>query len=444
MVKFDEVVNAITKESEMPRANPWIEEVPEYLKIKNLISQKQPVIVVSGGAGTGKSTFIKWMHDEYRGKILAVAPTGIAALNIEGKTIHSMFNFPFDWIEPKDIKIKTRSPFKYVDILVIDEVSMVNANILDSIDYYLRKDRKTDKPFGGLTVLLVGDLFQLPPVDAAATRTMFKLHYNGIHKFISAKVLADMDVCAVELTKTFRQTDNRFVDLLLNIRQGKDLDDCVEEINETCVVTRDAPNGAVTLATRREDVARINALKLSKLQTPSKNYVGYADFVFKDTEIPAVNDIELKVGAQVMMLTNSSKWINGSVAEVVELKSDSIIVRVSGQSELVEVKPHCWEYFDYIIDVPNKRVERRIRGMYTQLPVQLGWAITIHKSQGQTISAVHVDLGRGTFAAGQAYVALSRCKSLETLSFAREFRTTDVIVDPTVLKFYSRIFPDRY
>lgn len=444
MPTFDDIVKSISEPGEPPREYGWIKPLPEYLKIREHIYQRKPVIVVSGGAGTGKSTFIKWLHDEFRGKILAVAPTGIAAVNIGGKTINSAFNFPLDWIEPRDVKVKARSPFKFVDVLVIDEISMVNANVLDSIDIYLRRDRKNNLPFGGLTVVLVGDLFQLPPVENAAVKSLFELHYNGIFKFFSAKVLRGIEICAQELTKTFRQKDENFVRMLLDIRQGKQVAAHIQELNDSCAIVTDAPSGAVTLASRNADVSRINSKNLDELSTPLRQYSGSADFVFKDTELPVNKEISLKVGAQVMLLNNTTKWFNGSIAEVCELKRDSIIVRVHGQSEQVQVKRVNWEYYDYIIDVKNKCVERKIRGTYTQFPVQLAWAITIHKSQGQTISAVHIDFGRGTFAPGQAYVALSRCVSMKTLSLAKELQVPDVIVDPTVLNFYAQVFPGRY
>ncbi len=415
-----------------------IQVIPEYLKIKSLLKNGCPIVLVTGGAGTGKSTFIRWIENEYVGKVLLCAPTGIAALTIGGKTLHQLCGFPPSWILSSDIRFRPQSVAAKAELLVIDEISMVNANLLDAVSEFFKLNRNSAEPFGGVQLVMVGDLFQLPPVVKSDTQPLFKSEYDT-PKFFSAHALTNADFAAVELTKPFRQTNAKFFRLLANIREGNQLGETLDVLNSSCEVTELPPDGAVWLCPRNAQVNEVNSSRLSELPGKAKLYTGILKGKFKDDRLPAPAVLELKVGAQVVMTKNSADWVNGSIAFVTEIETDKIKVRLLKAQKIVEVHMATWEQYDYVINKSSGAIERIVIGTFTQIPTILAWAMTIHKSQGLTLDAVHLDLGAGAFASGQTYVALSRVRTIDQLTFSKAIRAEDVRVDQDSSFFYESI-----
>ncbi len=412
-----------------------IEELPEYLFIKKLIDARFPIVFVTGGAGTGKSTFINWLMHHYSGGVLLAAPTAIAATNIEGKTLHSLFQLPLQWITQSAIKYAPyRQDIRNARLLVIDEISMVNANLLDGVSAFLRKNRGVDKPFGGLPVVMVGDLFQLPPVIKPGLIEFFDRFYEGRTKFYASRSLMETSITyyAVELTRTFRQSDKLFVDILSDIREGRNLQRALEVINSTCAVTDSPPAGTVWLAPRRSEVERANRQRLWQLRGRLYRFEGQVSGDYRATEgnVPSPLMLEIKVGSQVMFTQNDSlgRWVNGTVGTV-ESIGEEIVVRTQPYGKRVKVIRSKWSNFRYYWNRKSQSIEKEEVGSFCQYPLILAWAVTIHKSQGKTINKVHLDLGRGVFAFGQTYVALSRCRELGGLTLSRKLTEDDIQVD---------------
>ncbi len=415
-----------------------IEIIPEYTQVTELIESQNKIILVTGGAGTGKSTLIKWLQTLYSGQIVVLAPTGIAALTIGGSTIHRLCKFPPTFIVDADVKKDSRTVICKTNIVVIDEISMVNANLLDAFNKYCQINRENDEPFGGLTVVMVGDLFQLPPVVTNVTKALFEKEYWS-EKFFAAKCLEKTSLTGIELVKPFRQSDEHFVGILNKIREGVDLSNTVRLLNESCVVREDAPDGAVHLAPRNVDVDAVNNAKLQKLRTPDAVYEGVVVGRFTENPPPVPWTLVLRVGAQVVFRDNSSKWVNGTIGSVVETGEHFVKVRLQNNKEVVQVGRSTWTQYEFSFDEDSAAVVRKEVGKFTQFPLILAWAMTIHKSQGLTLDKAHVDFGVRTFADGQAYVALSRVRTLNSMTLARDIRTSDVKVDAEAVSFYREI-----
>ncbi len=415
-----------------------IEVIPEYLEVREQIDKGTPLILVTGGAGTGKSTFIRWLEEQYRGEILISAPTGIAALNIGGRTIHSLCQFPPAYIIPSDIHIRRKSPVRSAKVLVLDEISMVSANLLDSVNLFLQLNREDDKPFGGITVVLVGDLFQLPPIVTPETRPLFEAEYTSA-KFFAARCVRNSEAYMVELTRAFRQTDQKSVDLLGNIREGKDVEHTLELLNSICDITDAPTGGAVWLSPRHRDVDKVNLRRLGDLEGRSRTYVGTVTGEFPENNLPVPRSLTLKEGAQVVLVNNSADWVNGTVAIVVAMYDDCVNVRLVSSGETVRVPMETWKQSDYTINPDYGHIDRIEVGTYTQIPMILAWGMTIHKSQGMTLDPVHLDLGAGAFASGQTYVALSRCRTLLRTTLTRPVQPGDVRVDLEAVTFYDEM-----
>jgi ATP-dependent DNA helicase PIF1 len=415
-----------------------VEVLPEYHLVRDLIQDEFPLLIVTGGAGTGKSTFIRWLARSFEGHVLIAAPTGIAALNVDGKTLHSMCVLPPAWILPEDIKDYKPSIARGAKLLIIDEISMVNANLLDGVSDFFKKNRDCDAPFGGLPVVLVGDLFQLPPVINSNVRDLFAKNYKT-SKFHGANAIANSPYYAIELKKAFRQVDQEFVDLLARIREGIDLNNSIQRLNAACQITQDPPEGAVWLSPRNVEVDRRNVTMLARLSEPSVNYEGILTGKYKNDRLPSPMVVELRVGAQVMFTKNGNKWVNGSIGTVMKTLPDKVHVRLLTDGEVVEVAPSVWEQFDYQFNPVTGGIERFTAGTYSQIPLVLAWSVTIHKSQGKTLDRVHIDLGSGAFETGQTYVALSRCRSLERLTLSRPLTAEDVRVDVESQAFYATL-----
>ena len=429
-----------TSRSKVPEPSEVIQVTAEYEEIKRLIDENQKIVFVTGGAGTGKSTFIKWIEGQYPGRVAIAAPTGIAAVTVAGVTIHRMCKFPPAWIVDADISIDPKSVIPKIDILILDEISMVNANLLDGIDKFCRLHRKDSKnePFGGLTVIMVGDLFQLPPVVTHVTEPLFRREYNSA-KFFASHALTNVAPSGVELSSPFRQKDEQLIRLLANIREGFDLESSLDEINSNCVITEFPPIGAVHLAPRNRDVEIINSRELSKLPLPEKTFKSTLSGKFSERQLPAPEKITVRVGAQVVLLNNSKEWVNGNVGVVTSIANDKVSVKLIDSGKTVEVKSFEWKNYDYSFDETEKKVVRQVIGTFMQIPISLAWAMTIHKSQGLTLDKVHLDLGSGAFETGQTYVALSRTRSMSAITLAKRLTLNDILVDKEAVDFYQAI-----
>jgi len=392
-------------------------------------------VFITGRAGTGKSTLLRTLLATTDRKVVVAAPTGVAALNVGGQTLHSLFRFPLGVIGTEDhwLSDEVKEVLRTLDVLVIDEVSMVNADMMDAIDRTLRRARRSALPFGGAQLVLFGDPFQLSPVPPSSPGELayFQDHYRSIW-FFDALVWREADLARVELTEVHRQTDDEFRRLLNAVRYGRVDIDQATRLNEMGArpVPADRP---ITLAARNATVDRINAERLAAL--PGKGLTARAE-VNGDfgRAFPADETLTLKPGASVMFLRNDpdQRWVNGTIGVVSKI-TDTVYVEVDGVRH--EVQPTTWEKHKYSYDPIEKRLEREPVGEFTQFPLRLAWAVTIHKSQGQTFDAAVVDLGAGAFSPGQTYVALSRLTTLEGLYLTRPLQPRDVIVDPHVVRF---------
>lgn len=399
---------------------------------------------ITGRAGTGKSTLLRLFRDMAQAKVVVLAPTGLAALNIQGQTIHSFFGFPPKPLTKRDIKKRRNHKlYKKIDTIIIDEVSMVRADMLDNIDYFLRINRQRDMPFGGVQMIFFGDLFQLPPVvSSQEERHLFRYTYESPY-FFSAKVMEEFQVEMVELNTVYRQTDRRFVRLLDAVRSNQlDYDD-IEELNERWVTTLLADDYYITLSARNAQVNELNKRKLKKLSGEEFTFLASVTGNFSSNVFPTDLALKLKVGAQVMFVKNDPKrrYVNGTIGKIVDLWHGMIRVAIQkdGRQQTVEVEKTEWEILKYRLNKKNE-IESEAVGTFTQYPLRLAWAITIHKSQGKTFEKVIIDLGRGAFASGQSYVALSRCTTLEGIILKQKIRQRDILVDDRIVEFYERHF----
>lgn len=419
-----------------------IEITEEYLRVRELLEATCPVVFVSGKAGTGKSMLINYLRQTLKKNIVVVAPTGVAALNVKGVTIHSYFQLPPRIVSNEDIKeVADRRLYSRLDLLVIDEISMVRADLIDALDIFLRVNgRSKELPFGGTQLLLVGDLFQLPPV---VTKPEMKiLHERGYSSpfFFSAKSLETCELFPVELTEIFRQRDPEFAGMLNDIRVGENLDEVIAKINTSCHSAK-IDNSIITLTCTNKVADEINLKELRSLPGASRNYHGKitGKFVVEEDRLPSPLNLALKVGAQVMFTKNDEekRWVNGSLGRVAGLSNNSILVELitDGEGNVHEVLPAEWESYKYEYDPATDAIVSVVTGNYVQFPLMLAWAVTIHKSQGKTLEKARIDLGNGAFASGQVYVALSRCRSLADICLSRPIKISDVKCDPIILRF---------
>ncbi|MCC6270099.1 MAG: AAA family ATPase [Microbacteriaceae bacterium] len=399
-------------------------------------------IFVTGRAGTGKSTLLSHLSWNTSKQLVISAPTGVAALNVGGQTIHSLFRLPIGVIADHDIEQNAalRKLLNTIDTLVIDEVSMVNADLLDAIDRSLRQARqRKHEAFGGVQLVLFGDPYQLAPVPGDADeRAYFEDQYRSMW-FFDAKVWNETNLRIFELNTIHRQHEEEFKTMLNAVRHGTVTAEIAARLNE--VGARPAPRDeAITLATRNDTVNRINAAELAKL--PGRALTARAEITgdFGGRAFPADESLELKVGARVMFLRNDpdQRWVNGTVGTVSKI-STTVYVEVDGENHKVE--PAVWEKYKYSYSAATKQLTRDIVAEFTQFPVRLAWAVTIHKSQGKTYDRAIVDLGQRSFAPGQTYVALSRISELDGLYLTRPLRPSDIIVDENVQRFMAQAAP---
>ncbi|MCX7986844.1 MAG: AAA family ATPase [Bacteroidales bacterium] len=407
-------------------------ENEKYRLAIELVEKTGLHIFLTGKAGTGKTTLLHQLHEKTFKRHIVVAPTGVAAINARGVTLHSFFQLPLRPVLPNELNEKTvkeKKLFHYhpekqkiirtIDLLIIDEISMVRADTLDAIDYILRSVRQNDTPFGNVQLLMIGDLYQLPPVVKTEEWQLLSNFYDSPY-FFDSQALKKSEYITIELDKVFRQSDDDFVRILNKIREGTFDEDVYHTLQARYVDNFDEQKykDYVLLTTHNAKAHQINQTKLNELSTEEKTYVASVSGEFPYDIYPTDENLTLKIGAQVMFLRNDLSenrlYYNGKVGKVVELNENYIGVKTAEDNLIVHVEPVTWENIRYSIDPQTKTIKEEIVGVFTQFPLKLAWAITIHKSQGLTFEKVAID-AQNAFAHGQVYVALSRCRSLEGL-----------------------------
>lgn len=434
-------------------------EINEYFKrALDLMENTNKTLFITGRAGTGKSTLLQYFRETTSKNVVVLAPTGVAAINVGGQTIHSFFHFPpsitIDTVRSKEPSKKLKELLKHTAAIIIDEVSMVRADLLDCIDEALKFYLDNDKPFGGVQMIFIGDLYQLPPVvSSKEEKEMFQTYYSSPY-FFEAKILENVEIELVELEKIYRQKDPEFIDLLNKIRNSSVQDDDIQRLNSRHVHDFDDYDNredfCITLTTTNAAADTINSKKLSQLKTKTKKYHGVVTGEFDNKNFPTSLELELKVGAQIMLVHNDSagKWVNGSIGRIIDIKFDEeskedyLVVELKNKAE-VNVSRHTWDIYRYTFDRDMGKLDVETVGSFTQYPVRLAWAVTIHKSQGKTFENVAVDIGSGTFAQGHAYVAISRCTSFEGLILKKPIYKKHIWIDRHIMKFLTRFQYDK-
>lgn len=421
----------------------------------SLLAQTNQSVFLTGKAGTGKSTFLRYVQATTKKKFVVLAPTGIAAVNVGGQTLHSFFKIPLKPLLPDDADFavgRLRQRLKYsksfiklllkLDLIIIDEISMVRADVIDFIDRVLRVyTGNMRQPFGGKQMLFVGDVFQLEPVVTGNDRDVLSRCYSSFY-FFNANVFREMNLVPIELNKVYRQEEQSFISLLDHIRLGQatqaDLSLLNTRYNPAASNSFDKDEFTMTIASRREMVDSINDRHLNALPAPIITFQGQIIDDFPSNALPTDLNLELKVGAQVVFVKNDPerRWVNGTVAVIEKCLPDCVTVRTEDGEEH-EVTPERWSNVKYTYNEKTRKVDEIELGSFIQLPLKLAWALTIHKSQGLTFANVIIDMGRGAFAGGQTYVALSRCRSLEGITLLNPITGRDIYVRPEVARFAS-------
>lgn len=416
----------------------------------DLIEKTSGSAFITGKAGTGKSTLLQLFRRTTRKKIAVLAPTGVAALNVQGQTIHSFFGFPPRIITPAEARRRvTRKDllrlYQNLEVLVIDEISMVRADMLDAMDVFLRLNRENYRPFGGLQVVFFGDLFQLPPVVSRdpVEQLYFSDHYETPY-FFSARIFRELDfqIEMLELGKVYRQESRHFLRLLQAVRVSTADQDDLDDLNERCAPGFSETAAYITLCARNATADSINRRELNNLPGPEREFYAKIEGQFDPNLYPAEATLRLRLGTRVMFVRNdleNNNFVNGTIGEVISLTEGSDIsveVREDDKKRVIQVPRIEWEIVRYRAG-ENNNVETEVIGSFIQFPLKLAWAITIHKSQGKTFDKVLIDLGSGAFEHGQLYVALSRCRTLEGIILKKPIRREDLITDERVIDFYD-------
>jgi len=406
-------------------------------------------LFITGKAGTGKSTLLQYFRHKTQKNIAVLAPTGVSAINIKGQTIHSFFQFKPD-ITPQSVgdlpvRKRKRELYKKLEAIVIDEVSMVRADLMDCVDAMLRLyGPRHDRPFGGVQMILFGDLFQLPPVVSRAEEDLFRTIYPTPF-FFSARALEGLDLLTMELKKIYRQKDEQFIHLLNAVRDNAMGAHHLSAFNTRFQPKHEIPVGEfyITLTTTNALAEKVNMQKISELPGRAHRYKGIVAGEFDRKSLPTAETLELKKGAQVMMLNNDpdKRWVNGSLGVVTAIRADEMgddIIMVDLENgQTVDVKKYNWELYQYYFDEAIGNLSSKVMGYFTQYPLKLAWAVTIHKSQGQTFEKVIIDVGFGTFSHGQMYVALSRCTSLKGVILKQPMNARHILLDERVVDFHK-------
>ena len=435
-----------------------IEINDDFKKAIDLLENSNKTLFITGKAGTGKSTLLTYFRTNSTKNVIVLAPTGVSAINVKGQTIHSFFRFKAssslqEINSKKSPDKKLLSILKATDTIIIDEISMVRADLLDMVDAKLRKTLNENLPFGGLQMVFIGDLYQLPPVvSGKAEREFFSTFYESSY-FFDAKIFKQLDLEIIELEKIYRQKDSDFIEILNKIRNNSIEDYDLEKLNERFLYgfeNYDEDKFFITLTTTNAVADNLNDQKLRQLEGEIHSFYAEISGKFEKNQLPTSEILKLKIGSQVMMLNNDSmgRWVNGSVGKIIDVFYDEeiesqVLEIILQDNTTVFVEPHNWELFNYTYNKKEGKLDMERLGSFKQFPLRLAWAITIHKSQGKTFENVIVDIGSGAFAQGQVYVAISRSTSLEGLILKRPIHKQHIWTDYKIVKFLTKFQYDK-
>ncbi len=426
---------------------PLIEINEKFKEALVVMEHTSKNVFITGKAGTGKSTLLNHFKQTTKKEIVVLAPTGVAALNIDGQTIHSFFSFAPD-ITLNSVKKHSGTwakMYKIIETIIIDEISMVRADLLDCVDKFLRLNGKNpDKPFGGVQMVFIGDLYQLPPVVTGKEKEIFRDHYKSPY-FFDSKIFEHLDMQFIELEKIYRQKDKKFIQLLNAVRNRSVTEKDVKELNKRLDPDFEPPADIfyINLTTTNDSASEINERELSKLTGSLFRFEGKVKGEFKETSLPTQVDLKLKIGSQIMFVHNDAagRWVNGTVGKIADIiknkKEDTLIAELTN-GEKVDVGKYTWEVYNLFYNKETGGLDSEILGSFTQYPLKLAWAVTIHKGQGKTFDKVIIDIGRGTFSHGQVYVALSRCTSFEGIVLKKPIEKKHIFMDWKIVNFLTK------
>ena len=413
----------------------------EFESIVEQLENTKDHFYITGKAGSGKSTLLAYFRSVTQKNTAVLAPTGVAAIRVKGQTIHSFFGFPPKVIQTRHIKkVRQVELLQNLETLIIDEISMVRADVFDAIDYSLRVHRKKlTQPFGGVQVIVFGDLFQLPPVINMDESSLLERIYPNGQFFFHSNIFQDAQFKTLELQSIYRQTDDHFIYLLNAVRDGSITNSQIDNLNDSLVDNFEMDEGKIILTTTNARASGINQNYLKQLGSEEFSYRAQATGQFYKELFPTDEVLKLKKGAQVIMIKNDpeKRWVNGSIGTIHDIAEKKIKVKIN--HKIYEVKKEKWDRIQYSYDDDQQEVLENVTGSFKQYPMRLAWAITIHKSQGQTFEKVIIDMSQGSFAPGQLYVALSRCISLEGIELLRPLKKSDVIVNKQLVGFQDRL-----